>query len=99
MEPEPKVQLGQVVCTATVAEAIQVFDGVADAISEYLARHAQGDWGTVDDEDVATNNNALHNAGRLLSAWPPPHERVAEQIWIITEADRSLTTVLFPHDY
>lgn len=60
-----------------------------------LNQHESGAWGVVDDHDKAANDDALRNGGRLLSAWNIDDRR----IWIITEADRSATTVLFPEDY
>lgn len=60
-----------------------------------LNNHEYGKWGEVDDHDKAANDDALRDGGRLLSAWTIDDRRV----WIITEADRSVTTVLFPSDY
>ena len=60
-----------------------------------LARHHCGDWGEICPEDAAANNQALEEGSRLFSSY-----RVGEgKIWIITEADRSATTVLLPQDY
>lgn len=60
-----------------------------------LARHHQGDWGMVCAEDKKANNRALVEGTRLLSAY----EVDGQKIWIITEADRSVTTVLLPEEY
>ena len=60
-----------------------------------LQRHQRGDWGCVPAEDAIANNEALHNAGRLLSSYAVGDGKV----WVITEADRSATTVLLPDDY
>lgn len=60
-----------------------------------LNQHESGRWGVVDDHDKTANDDALREGGRLLSAWNIDDRRV----WIITEADRSVTTVLFPEDY
>ena len=60
-----------------------------------LHQHESGKWRSVDDHDKAVNDEALRDGGRLLSAWNIDDRRV----WIITEADRSVTTVLFPNDY
>jgi hypothetical protein len=61
-----------------------------------LHRHARADWGDVSSEDRAANDRALANGGRLFSVY-----RTASQarFWIITEWDRSATTVLLPEDY
>jgi hypothetical protein len=73
----------------------------AKFVQESLNRHVKGDWGDVDDEDKQTNDQALKQGTRLLSAYSDdrfPKNGVAT-IWIITEADRSATTILFPDEY
>jgi len=87
------------------------YDGVYDLacqnhnfarfIQESLNRHVKGDWGDVDDEDKQTNGQALKQGTRLLWAYNDdrfPQNGVAT-IWIITEADWSATTILFPDEY
>lgn len=66
-------------------------------LGEYLSRHVRCDWGDVDDEDWAANDRALTEGTRLFSAYEIPD--CTPRIWIITEADRSSTTVLMPSDY
>ena len=66
-------------------------------VAHCLARHWVGDWGEVDDEDKQANEDALKHGTRLLSAYT--HEPSGERIWIITEADRKVTTFLFPSEY
>lgn len=61
----------------------------------YLARHVAGDWGDVSEEDAAENEFSVSRPLRILSAYNTP----AGRIWVITEADRSLTTVLLPSEY
>ncbi len=61
-----------------------------------LARHARGDWGDVCADDRQANDGALTRGGRLLSAY---HTPCGTKYWIITEADRSATTVLLPEEY
>lgn len=60
-----------------------------------LARHINGDWGDLSAEDQTENEFALLSGGRLLSSYAMPGGKV----WIITEADRSVTTILLPEDY
>ena len=60
-----------------------------------LRRHASGDWGDLCPEDTMANDEALEHGGRLLSAYGQGEHR----FWVITEADRSSTTVLLPEDY
>ncbi len=62
-----------------------------------LGRHESGDWGDLSDEDVAENEFSLKEGFRLLSAYKLPD--TGERIWIITEADRSITTLLLPEEY
>ena len=61
-----------------------------------LARHQSGDWGDVNAEDQQENAYSLGRRLRLLSAY---HSRTGVKFWIITEADRSVTTVLLPSEY
>jgi len=86
-----KFPLGEIVVTPNALGRIP-----NEEILNALARHVRGDWGNLDPEDVQSNERALHQGGRLFSAY-----RSAENIkfWIITEADRSVTTVLLPEDY
>lgn len=62
---------------------------------EFLHRHHSGDWGDLDPEDIEANRAALHYGSRLLSSY----EIGNQKLWIITEADRSSTTVLLPEEY
>lgn len=83
--------LGQVVATRGVADALNSLE-----IAYLLSRHASGDWGDLDCEDKELNNLALSTGkGRLFSSYLTCHGKV----WVITEHDRSYTTVLFPHEY
>jgi hypothetical protein len=61
-----------------------------------LKRHILGDWGDLEAEDKTANEAALMQGGRLFSAYRTSAEI---RFWIITEADRSYTTVLLPKDY
>jgi hypothetical protein len=67
-----------------------------DNLILYLYRHAAGDWGDLDRDDMLANAAALKEGTRLLSAY---HLKDGEKIWIITEADRSATTILLPDEY
>lgn len=62
----------------------------------FLARHTQGDWGDLCDEDRALNDQAVYEETRILSAY---HLSDKTKFWIITEADRSSTTFLLPSEY
>lgn len=62
---------------------------------EFLSRHMNGDWGDVSSEDARANEEALIHDLRIISAYKIGDEK----IWIITEADRSATTILLPSEY
>ena len=62
----------------------------------FLARHANGDWGELSESDREANEYALKHGLRVLSAYTLSS---GEKIWIITEADRSRTTILLPSEY
>jgi len=66
------------------------------SVFELLKRHAYGDWGEMEEEDKRTNDDALNEGGRLFSAYTLS---TGERLWIITEADRSTTTLLLPMEY
>ena len=84
-------ELGQTVATTGVTEIINEID-----IAVLITRHASGDWGDMCREDRESNETALLSGeGRLFSSYNTP----TGKIWIITEADRSVTTVLLPSEY
>ncbi|MFO0849923.1 MAG: hypothetical protein U0871_15415 [Gemmataceae bacterium] len=84
--------LGHIVATPGVADTLDPAD-VAGA----LGRHAAGDWGDVDEHDWEANANAVEHGGRILSVYHA--DTNGERFWVITEADRLTTTVLFPSEY
>ncbi len=84
---------GQVVATPGALSALA--DAHQNAV-HFLARHLRGDWGDVDAADGQANDHALGHQGRLLSAYTL---NTGERLWIITEWDRSATTLLLPHEY
>ena len=84
------------------AGTIYVTVGVRELMNDEIhsviplfGRHLNQDWGDVCEEDKQSNNQALINGGRLLSSYTLGDETV----WIITEADRSATTILLPSEY
>ena len=64
-------------------------------LNYYISRHANGDWGEVDEHDRKANQYALEHGLRVMSVYTL---RTGEKIWIITEADRSVTTILLPEE-
>ena len=91
IEGGPKFELGRLVATRAVAET-----GLD--VGPLLRRHIKGDWGDVCEEDAEQNEWALKNDERLMSVYKDV-PGMPEDIWIITERDRSVTTVLYPSDY
>ena len=83
--------LGQTVITSNAQRTLHPEDVV-----QCMARHAANDWGEVNDEDKHLNDQALKDDDRILSAYT---DRNGVKFWIITEADRSATTILLPEDY
>lgn len=89
----PKVELGQVVATPGALHALRT---AGHSPGDFLSRHVGGDWGEVDGHDHKQNQIALREGGRLLSSYTTRH---GEEVWVITEADRSHTTLLLPTEY
>lgn len=87
----PKFNLGNLSITPNALGKLSHSDQITA-----LQRHLLGDWGVLDDEDKAANDAALKDGGRLLSVYYTADET---KFWLITEADRSLTTILLPEDY
>ncbi|HWV06684.1 hypothetical protein [Ralstonia sp.] len=89
----PRLPLGQLVATPAAIAALS-----AAGVSVYLLlnRHARGDWGELSDEDRQQNELAVTTDQRVLSSYLLSNK---QKVWIITEADRSVTTVLLPDDY
>jgi len=89
-------RLGRTVMTRGVNALVAENTAIAKFVVESLVRHATGDWGNLSAEDKAENDLSLKQGLRLLSAY---ENEELPKIWIITEADRSATTVLFPNEY
>jgi len=87
----PKFSPGQILMTANAQKQLSQTD-----VQQALRRHFAGDWGDCDPEDTAANEDALLQGDRLLSVY---HTAEKVRFWVITEADRSATTVLLPGDY
>ena len=88
-----KFPLGQLVATPG---ALQAMKEAEVSFLPYIRRHLEGDWGDVCPEDAGENELSLEQGFRLLSAYRLPG---GCKIWIITEADRSATTILLPEEY
>lgn len=89
--------LGRILATPRSLELLKQYDL---NIHTYLNRHQKGDWGDIPIEDKRTNREALVYGNRLLSAYIlNPDDPSNSRLWIITEADRSVTTLLLPEEY
>lgn len=88
-----KFALGTIVITPG---ALVAFAQSEDRIEPFLLRHMRGDWGELDEHDRQENEFSLQKGYRLLSAYTLSD---GTRIWIITEADRSATTILLPEEY
>lgn len=86
-----KFPLGRVVITATAKAELDDED-----VRQALVRHIRGDWGDTDAHDTEANERALKDGSRLFSVY---HSRASVRFYIITEWDRSYTTILLPSDY
>lgn len=83
--------LGRLCATPGIMEIVSMED-----LMYFLARHASGDWGDLSEQDQEANEDALKWDNRILSAY---NTEDGTKIWVITEADRSVTTVLLPDEY
>lgn len=90
-----KFELGEVVVTKGVYEKMQKDCNFDAFVKTSLGRYSLCDWGDTCKDDIWLNEQAMENNERILAAY----EKSNNTIWIITEADRSVTTVLFPDEY
>lgn len=91
--PEPLFPLGRLLATPGA------LDSLAEAETnslELIMRHVSGDWGDLDEEDKRENELSLEHGFRILSAYTLD---TGVKVWVITEYDRSATTILLPSEY
>ena len=86
-----RFSLGQTLITPGAMEALHQED-----VRSAMRRHSQGDWGNCSRDDREANDQALVDGGRMFSVY---QDKFGTRFWIITEADRSSTTVLLPSEY
>ena len=91
--PVVNLTLGQIVATPGALDALAK---AGQSGKEFLDRHRTGDWGIVDSDDWAANDRAITDGDRVHSAYLLKDQT---KIWIITESDRSVTTLLLPDEY
>ena len=82
-------------CVATPG-ALSLLEQANKSPLEFVSRHLRGDWGDLGQDDKAENELSLKHGFRLMSSYQVTE---TEQLWIITEADRSVTTLLLPSEY
>ena len=85
--------LGQIVATPG---ALEILDQYAINAMDLIKRHQSGDWGNVPPSDAEENMRSIKNGWRILSSYAISDD---QNLWIITEADRSVTTLLLPEEY
>lgn len=90
-------ELGAIVATASVNERMKSDKNFASFVQLSLGKYINCDWGDTCEEDKQTNEDALRDGERLLAVYN--YRKTGETIWIITEWDRSTTTILFPSEY
>lgn len=88
------VELGEIVITNLCMQKVKEH---TEEVARCVVRHKTGDWGNLCEEDKQLNDSAVVDGGRILSAYEIGENKV--KIWIITEADRSYTTILLPEEY
>ena len=92
-ERKPLFNLGQLVATPGALAALAK---AGQTPLDFLSRHVCGDWGDIDKDDRKENELGLKRGFRLLSSY---RTNADVKVWVITEADRSVTTVLLPEEY
>lgn len=99
---QPLFSLGQVVATPAALELLA--EHAVEPVA-LLSRHVSGDWGQLSSDDACANDDAVRHGDRVLSSYvlplTPEREPVESgaRVWVITEADRSCTTLLMPSEY
>ena len=87
------IPLGRILATP---EALTAMKRSGDAPETFLRRHETQDWGNVESDDWARNDEALRDGSRIVSSY---NLKDGTTVWIVTEADRSVSTILLPEDY
>jgi hypothetical protein len=90
---KPLFPLGLIVATPG---ALAALEKSGQTPAEFLARHTKGEWGELSEEDRKENQLSLQRGFRLLSSY---RTHAGDKLWLITEADRSVTTLLLPEEY
>lgn len=91
-----KFPLGKMMATPG---ALEVMEQAGVNPTTLVDRHVRGDWGDIPIEDQAANTLALTTGERLMSAYSMGPDAGCQKLWVITERDRSVTTILKPDEY
>lgn len=94
-----KFSLGKLVATKPVSDRMNRDPVFNEFISSILKRYRQGDWGDLPQLDYQMNCRAVKSGGRILAAYIYSDDESGSMVWIITESDRSVTTILFADEY
>lgn len=97
-----QIQIRELVATKGIQQEMEETYGFKEFCMHCVLRHRNRDWGDLCEEDKQANDWAVDHEERLLSAYNIPKRYClgyTDKIWIITEADRSYTTILFPYEY
>lgn len=97
LDEMPKFEIGQLVATRGIADRMSSDKEFAEFVLASLKRYTRCDWGDTCEEDKRENDYALKNGERLLAVYVS--QKSDATIWIITEWDRSATTILLPEEY
>ena len=92
-----KFELGRVVMTRGIADRMEKDTAFSVFVALSLGSYSNGNWGNLDEEAKRSNDDAIKNGDRIVAEYL--YEEINEKIWIITEWDRSVTTILFPWEY
>ena len=93
LSKQPAFELGQIVATPGALAALRKAE---QQPGEFLTLHVSGEWGDLSDEDRKENDYSLEHGFRLLSTY---RTNAGDKLWIVTESDRSVTTLLLPQEY
>lgn len=99
---ENKFKTGVIMVTNTIKNTMIENPIFSLFCQECLEKHSSGDWGDLEEDDKESNDYSLENGGRIFSSYKFPDGlkiQNEEKIWIITEWNRSATTLLFPSEY
>lgn len=91
-----KFPFGELLVSKCISEKMDSDNGFAFFVLTSLERYQKCDWGSVSDEDKAQNDHAVDHDERIMGQYDCAGQ---PRIWIITEWDRSVTTILFPDEY